>query len=106
METRSILLFLTALFLCLFISNILRSQSEIDALKGHATTYQQGAERDEFPTSPGGVAKSPSYRIEDLDEPQTVRENAMEGDRQVEEVVGTNDNHPEPVILDMEVMSK
>lgn len=106
METRSILLFLTALFLCLFISNILRSQSEVDTLNGHATTYQQVAERDEFPTSPVGAAKSPNYRMEDLHDPLTARENAIEGDRQVEDVVGANNNIPEPVILDMEVMSK
>lgn len=105
METRSILLFLTALFLCLFISNILRSQSEVDALKDHVTTYQQVAERDELPTSPGGGAKSPNYRIEDLHDPLTAHENAIEGDRQ-EEVVGAYGNIPEPVILDMEVMSK
>ena len=104
METRSILLFLTALFLCLFITNILRSQSEMDALKGHATTYSQVAERDELPTPPGGAAKSPNYRMEDLDDPLTTRENSIEGEKQVEDVVDANGHIPEPVILDMEVM--
>lgn len=106
MDSRSILLFLIALFLCLFISNILRSQSEVDVLGGHATTYQQVVESDELPTFPGESSTSSNYLKENLQHPLAGRENAIEEDARVGLGAGKNGNSPEPVILDMEVMRK
>ncbi|MBX2877487.1 MAG: energy transducer TonB [Saprospiraceae bacterium] len=95
METRSIAFSLIALFLCLSIGNVLRSQSadEIEA-------YQPVSELDELPTFPGGLEEMSNYLIENLNYPVAARENAIEGEVRVEFVVGPQGDIVEPIILE------
>lgn len=100
METRSIALSLIALFLCLFIGNVLLCQPSSSVPTDDPTALAPVSELDELPTYPGGLEEMSNYLMEHLNYPWTARENAIEGDVRVEFVVGSDGNIEEPVILE------
>ena len=91
METRTIILSLIALFLCLFIGNILFGQSSADSSPHGSPYFQAISELDELSTFPGGVEQMSNNFSKNLPHSVATHENAK---------------IPEPVILDMEVMRK
>ncbi len=100
METRSIALSLIVLFLCLFIGNVLLSQTASGIQTDDMSAFAPISELDELPTFPGGSTELSNYFLQNLHYPLAARENAIEGDVRVEFVVGTNGNIQEPLILE------
>ena len=103
METRLIVLSFIALFLCLFIGNVMHGQSARDYPAAYTVAQKSVSELDKLLTSPVGWAEMPNSLMEYLHYPSSFRESAVKGEQSVE---SANDNVRGPVILDMEVMSK
>lgn len=103
METRLIVLSFFALFLCLFIGNVMHGQSTREYPVADTVAHQSVSELDKLLTAPVGWAEMPDSLMEYLHYPSSARENAIKGEPSVE---SSNNTVREPVILDMEVMSK
>lgn len=106
METRSIAFLFIALFLCLFIGNVMHGQSARGYPIVGIVANQSVSKMDSLLTTPVGWAEMPDYLMEYLHYPLSDNEDGRKGEQSVGLLNNAKGNHREPVILDMEVMGK